>query len=70
LDIIGVSCFYHDSSACLVRDGKIIAAAQEERFSRVKNTDEFPIQSLNYCIQEGNILFDDVEAFTYFENHI
>lgn len=67
MDVIGISCFYHDSSACLVRDGKIIAAAQEERFSRQKNTDAFPIEALNYCSQEGGVLFEDVDAFGYFE---
>jgi carbamoyltransferase len=66
-DVIGVSCFYHDSSACLVRDGKVIAAAQEERFSRRKNTDAFPIEALNYCSQFGNVLFEDVQAIGYFE---
>lgn len=67
MDILGISCFYHDSSACLVRDGKVIAAAQEERFSRKKNTDAFPIEALNYCIQEGGILFDDIAHIAYFE---
>lgn len=67
MNFIGISCFYHDSSACLVQDGKVVAAAQEERFSRIKNTDEFPIQALNYCSQEGNILFDKVDGITYFE---
>lgn len=67
MDIMGISCFYHDSSACLVRDGKIIAAAQEERFSRKKNTEAFPIEALNYCIQEGNILFEDLQGIGYFE---
>ncbi len=67
MDVIGVSCFYHDSSACLVRDGKLVAAAQEERFSREKNTDAFPIQALNFCSQFGNVLFEDVKAIGYFE---
>lgn len=67
MDVIGISCFYHDSSACLVRDGKIIAAAQEERFSRVKNTDAFPIQALNFCSQQGDVLFHDVHHIGYFE---
>lgn len=67
MDVVGISCFYHDSSACLVRDGKVIAAAQEERFSRQKNTDAFPIEALNYCAQEGNIIFDQVKGIGYFE---
>ncbi len=67
MDILGISCFYHDSSACLVRDGKVIAAAQEERFSRQKNTDAFPIHSLNYCAQQAGILFEDIAHIGYFE---
>lgn len=66
-DVVGISCFYHDSSACLVRDGQVIAAVQEERFSRVKNTEAFPIQALNYCSQFGGVLFEDLQAIGYFE---
>ncbi|HMV26848.1 MAG TPA: carbamoyltransferase N-terminal domain-containing protein, partial [bacterium] len=43
MNILGISCFYHDSAAALVRDGKIIAAAQEERFTRIKRDESFPI---------------------------
>jgi carbamoyltransferase len=67
MDFVGISCFYHDSSACLVRDGKVIAAAQEERFSRKKNTDEFPIHTLNFLSHKGNFLFKDVNGLAYFE---
>lgn len=65
--ILGISCFYHDSSACVVRDGKVIAAAQEERFSRVKNTSEFPIQSINFCMQQAGVTLHDIDAVAYFE---
>ncbi len=47
MDILGISCFYHDSAACLVRDGKIIAAAQEERFTRKKHDPRFPNNAIN-----------------------
>ena len=67
MNILGVSCFYHDSSACIVQDGRIVAAAQEERFSRVKNTSAFPIHSINFCIQQAGITFDDIDAVGYFE---
>src|SRR3990170_2064233 len=53
--ILGVSAFYHDSAACLVRDGEIIAAAQEERFSRRKHDERFPCQAIDYCLHEGGI---------------
>ncbi len=67
MDIVGISCFYHDSSACFVRDGRIIAAAQEERFSRNKNTDAFPIEALRFCAQYAGIHFDNVAGIAYFE---
>ena len=52
-DILGISAFYHDSAACLVRDGEIIAAAQEERFTRKKHDAGFPRNSIRYCLREG-----------------
>jgi carbamoyltransferase len=67
MNILGISSFYHDSSACLVRDGVIVAAAQEERFSRVKNTGVFPIQAINYCIQAGELTLEEIDAVGYFE---
>jgi len=52
-DILGISAFYHDSAACLLRNGQIVAAAQEERFSRQKHDPSFPIQAIEYCLSEG-----------------
>ncbi len=51
--ILGISCFYHDSAAALVEDGRIIAAAQEERFTRKKHDDDFPINAIRYCLGQG-----------------
>lgn len=65
--VLGISCFYHDSSACLVHDGKVVAAAQEERFSRVKNTSEFPIHSIRFCLEHAGITIDQVDHIAYFE---
>ena len=53
--ILGISAFYHDSAACLVRDGEIIAAAQEERFTRKKHDHEFPSNAIQYCLKEAEI---------------
>jgi carbamoyltransferase len=50
--ILGVSAFYHDSAACLIENGKIVAAAQEERFSRVKHDSSFPLRSIDFCLQK------------------
>jgi len=55
MDILGISCFYHDSAACLLRDGKIIAAAQEERFTRKKHDSGFPAQAAAWCLKQGAI---------------
>jgi carbamoyltransferase len=48
--ILGISAFYHDSAACLVKDGEIISAAQEERFTRKKHDFNFPINAINFCL--------------------
>ncbi|MGC8657858.1 MAG: carbamoyltransferase N-terminal domain-containing protein, partial [Desulfomonilaceae bacterium] len=50
MNILGISAFYHDSAACLIRDGVIVAAAQQERFSRIKHDHRFPYDSINYCL--------------------
>ena len=65
--VLGISAFYHDSSAVLILDGKVIAAAQEERFNRIKNTDVFPIQSIKYCLSQGNTTLANLDAVVYYE---
>ena len=66
--IIGISAFYHDSAAALIKNGKIIAAAQEERFTRIKHDSSFPINSINYILKEGNLNISDVDNF-FMINH-
>ena len=58
--ILGVSAFYHDSAACLVVDGEIIAAAQEERFTRIKHDYNFPVNAARYCLREAGITANDL----------
>ncbi len=65
--IVGISAYYHDSSACIIRDGEIVAAAQEERFSRVKHDDRFPARALGYCLTEAGVTIDDVEHFVFYD---
>ena len=65
--ILGISAFYHDSAACLIENDKIIAAAQEERFTRVKHDSSFPLHAIKYCLAEANITIDDVSYIGYFE---
>lgn len=68
MNIIGISAFYHDSASALVRDGEIIAAAQQERFSRIKHDDSFPEDALNYCLREGRLDINDVDLLAFYEN--
>jgi carbamoyltransferase len=65
--ILGISAFYHDSAACLVRDGEIIAAAQEERFSRIKHDQSFPHKAVEYCLKEAGISIDQVQYVGFYE---
>lgn len=65
--ILGISCFYHDSAACLVRDGEIISAAQEERFTRKKHDSSFPINSINWCLKYAGLSIKDVELVAFYD---
>src|SRR5205085_10373871 len=65
--ILGISAFYHDSAACLVRDGEIIAAAQEERFTRKKHDASFPKNAVQYCLREAGIGIEQVELVAFYE---
>ena len=65
--ILGISCFYHDSAACLVKDGNILAAAQEERFTRKKHDPRFPNNAIQYCLREGRITVKDLHYFVYYD---
>ena len=66
--ILGLSCFYHNSAAALIKDGEILAAADEERFSRIKNDRGFPRLAANYCLEEGGIHQNDLSAVVYYDN--
>ncbi|MCE2449374.1 MAG: carbamoyltransferase [Candidatus Latescibacteria bacterium] len=65
--ILGISAFYHDSAACLVRDGQIVAAAQEERFTRVKHDPDFPARAVEYCLREGGIEAKDLHCVGFYD---
>ena len=67
MNILGISAYYHDAAACLVRDGKITAAAHEERFSRVKHDARFPAGAIAYCLREGKISAADIELVCYYD---
>lgn len=67
MQIIGISAYYHDAAAALVRDGQIIAAAQEERFTRIKNDAAFPVNALQHCLEHGEVEAGGVDAIVYYE---
>ncbi len=65
--ILGISAFYHDSAACLLKDGEIVAAAQEERFSRKKHDAGFPVHAIQYCLKEAGIAATDIDNVVFYE---
>ena len=67
MDILGISAFYHDSAACLVRDGRILAAAQEERFSRKKHDAGFPAAAIRFCLEKGGVGLDDIDHVVFYD---
>jgi carbamoyltransferase len=65
--ILGLSAFYHDSAVCLVRDGAIVAAAQEERFTRKKGEESFPSNAARYCLAAGGITTAELSAVAFYD---
>jgi carbamoyltransferase len=70
VNILGISAFYHDSAAALVSDGELVAAAQEERFTRVKHDDGFPVNAIRYCLRAGSVTPDGIDAVAYYDKPI
>jgi carbamoyltransferase len=67
MNVIGLSAFYHESSCCLLQDGRLVAAALEERFSRVKHDPRLPISSFRFCLEAGQLSIADVDCVAYYE---
>ena len=67
MQILGLSAYYHDSAAALVRDGEIVAAAQEERFSRVKHDAGFPARAAAWCLDEADVTLDRVDRVAFYD---
>ena len=67
---LGISCYYHDAAACLIKDDKVIAAVEEERFSRKKFDDDFPKQAIEYCLKEGGINKDQIDLVTFYDKTV
>jgi len=67
MKILGISAFYHDAAACLVADGEIVAAAQEERFTRKKHDQDFPVQAIAYCLQQAGCLPAEIDQVVFYD---
>ena len=67
INILGISAWYHDSAACLLIDGRIVAAAQEERFTRIKHDPQFPSESILYCISEAGLIPSDIDNIVFYD---
>jgi len=67
MTILGISAFYHDSAAALIIDGKIVAAAQEERFTRKKHDASFPVNAVHFCLEFANLKLEDVDAIAFYD---
>lgn len=67
MKILGISAFYHDSAAAILVDGKIIAAAQEERFSRIKHDAAFPVNAVKFCLRQAGLSIDDIDAIAFYD---
>ncbi|MBN1805955.1 MAG: carbamoyltransferase [Sedimentisphaerales bacterium] len=67
MNILGISAFYHDSAAAFVQDGKIIAAAQEERFTRIKHDSQFPKNAVDYCLEAGQLTAEEIDYVVFYE---
>ncbi len=67
MNILGISAFYHDSAACLVQDGKIISAAQEERFTRKKHDQAFPKNAIKHCLESNNLVSSDLDLVAFYD---
>src|SRR5687768_6108119 len=67
MTILGISAFYHDSAAAIVQNGEVIAAAQEERFTRKKNDSSFPINASRFCLEYANVSINELDAIVFYD---
>lgn len=69
-NVIGISCFFHDAACCLVQDGRLVAAAEEERFSRIKHHRSLPSHAFHFCLRQGGIDVSDVDCVAFYEDPV
>ena len=66
-NVLGISAYYHDSAAALLRDGELVAAAQQERFTRKKHDAGFPAEAIRYCLEAGDLDLDGVDRVVFYD---
>lgn len=67
MTVLGISAYYHDSAAAIISNGKVLFAAQEERFTRIKNDASFPEESIKFCLQEAGIAVSELDAIAFYD---
>lgn len=70
MNIIGISCFYHDSAACLVKNGQLVAACSEERFTRKKQDPDIPVNAVEFCLKKGGLTIDKIDYIAFYDKPI
>ncbi len=65
MNILGITCYVHDSAACLIKGGSVIANIEEERFNRIRHTGVFPRQAIEYVLKAGNMMIDDIDIIAF-----
>jgi carbamoyltransferase len=70
MNVLGISCFYHDAAACLIKDGRLVAAAEEERFTRRKHDASFPLNAISFCLREGRIEQGRLDGVAFYEKPV
>ena len=68
--ILGISCYYHDSAACIIKDGQVLAAVEEERFSRKKFDNGFPKMAIDYCMGEAGITGNELACVAFYDKSV
>ncbi|HET8647822.1 MAG TPA: carbamoyltransferase N-terminal domain-containing protein, partial [Vicinamibacteria bacterium] len=70
MNVVGISAFYHEAACCLLRDGRLVAAAEEERFTRIKHDPRLPVHAFRFCLERGGIGIDELDAVGYYESPV
>ena len=70
MNILGLSAYYHESACCLLQDGRLLAAAEEERFSRIKHDARLPVSAFAFCLEAGGLTVADLDCVAYYESPV